>query len=460
MMLSVPEFFIVFSIIALMVFECCLALHSRSWVQVYRPTLFVAVILAFYVLVGPLRAILSAGEVANFIGTSGTIYRETDHRSVLFWGWLGAFIFYGSMLIGFHCCHLELKPHRLITRTNLHQINRLGQVLCLTGLIPYLVVNGGFIFHRLNPFAGGSISQVFMNLQGLNIGGFDNYFYLAINLLIPGIIAQFAVWLRRRKQLWIVLLWLLVATLIFLSEAFRYRILLLAVPLLLLWFFYCKRRPMLVMLLAFMFIFVGVNGAIGAARTTMRGLDLERITAQTPAGLLTASFEEAGVFFTTSLVIDSVPARFPFIHLEPVYSALAQPIPRKFFPAKPDGAYARELPDRIYDVGYATHTAFLNYAEYYIMFGWASLVACSVALGVSLKCLWTWFLWRQYEPLAQACYLLSASYLFVVVSRGYLPQVFMLYGVTIFPLFVMYWLVSQRSRGLNSSDIGKNVVSR
>ena len=314
MILSTSELSVLLAIVALMAFECWLALRSRSWVQVYRPTLFVAVIIAFYVLVGPLRAILSAGEAANFVGTSGTIYRELEHRPFLIWGWLGALIFYACLLIGYHSCTLKLKPHRLITKASLTQINRLGQLLCFMGLIPYVLVNGGFFFNRLNPFIGDSTGQAFASWQGLNSGAFDNYFNLAINLLIPGVIAQFAVWLRRRKQLWIVLLWLLLATLIFLSEAFRYRVLLLAVPLLLLWFFYCKRRPMLVMLLAFMFVFVGINGAIGVARTTMRGLDIQRIAAQTPSGLLSASFEEAGVFFTTSAVINSVPSKFPFIY--------------------------------------------------------------------------------------------------------------------------------------------------
>ena len=216
---------------------------------------------------------------------------------------------------------------------------------------------------------------------------------------------------------------------------------------------------MLVMLLIFMLTFVGINGAIGMARTTMRGLDLQRITAQTPAGLLTASFEEAGVFFTTSAIIQSIPSQFPFIYWEPVQAALLQPIPRKLFPAKPSGSYARELPDRVYDVGYMTHTAFLNYAEYYIMFGWSSLIICSLFLGVLLKFLWTWFLWRQYEPLAQSCYILNASYLFVVVSRGYLPQVLMLYGFTVLPLFVIYWLVSRKGEQFGDLDTGDNLVS-
>ena len=93
MILSPLECLLIFGTISLMSFECWVAIRSRSWVQVYRPTLFVAVVLAFYALVGPLRAILATGEVANFVGTSGTIFRGLDHREMLIWGWLGAFFF-------------------------------------------------------------------------------------------------------------------------------------------------------------------------------------------------------------------------------------------------------------------------------------------------------------------------------------------------------------------------------
>ena len=463
MILSAPELLVLSAIVSLMAFECWLALRSRSWVQVYRPTLFVAVILAFYVLVGPLRAILSAGEAANFIGTSGTIYRNLEHRPFLIWGWLGALVFYACLLIGFHGFRFKFKPQRLIAKTNLVQINRLGQLMCLAGFLPYLLTNGGFLLNRINPFSVATSAFPFLDWQGVNAGLFENYFVLAINLLIPGIVMQFAVWLRRRRQLWVVLLWLLIAMMIFISEAFRYRILLIAIPLLLLWFFYCKRRPMLVMLLVFMIAFVGINGAIGVARITtktMRGLDLDQVTSRTPVELFMATFEESGIFFTTSALIQAVPSRYPYIGLEPLLTAIAQPIPRAIFASKPSGSYPSEVPDQIYSGGeWKSHTAFLAYGEYYFMFGWPSVVICSLILGATLKWLWTWFLWRQYEPLAQSCYLLSASFLFVVVSRGYLAQVSMLYGVTVFPLFVVYWLVSRSGKHMQGVERSEMITS-
>ena len=54
MPISPIELAVILGLIGLMGLESLIALRSRSWVQVYRPTLFVAVVLAFYALVGPL----------------------------------------------------------------------------------------------------------------------------------------------------------------------------------------------------------------------------------------------------------------------------------------------------------------------------------------------------------------------------------------------------------------------
>ena len=441
--MSAIELAVILGLVGLMGLESLIALRSRSWVQVYRPTLFVAVVLAFYALVGPLRAILSTGEAANFVGTTGTIYRRIDHRSFLFWGWLGALVFYGSLLFGFYLTKPKIKPFMAMKAANLSRIRLFGSFLCWFGLAMYLIPNGGRVISLLNPLDPQGFSTSQFGFDGFNVGAFENYFQLSINLLIPGILIQFTAWLRQRKNLAAILAWILLALLIFLSESFRYRILLLVIPMLLLWMFYNKQRPKLVFLLMFMVAFVGLNGVIGLSRTSIRGLDLSRLSQENPISIFNSSFEEAGVFLTTSAVIQSVPEPIAFVGFKPLITAISQPIPRKLFPSKPSGEYSNRLRETIYQ-SKVSFTAYLNYAEYYIIGGWLSLVAISVFLGVLLRRLWTWFLWRQYEPLAQSVYLLNATYLYVVVSRGYFPQVIMLYGLTVMPLVCIYYFLSEK----------------
>lgn len=443
MLLSIAELLVILAIVMLMGVDCFMAIRSRSWVQIYRPTLFIAVVLAFYVLVGPLRAILATGELPNFAETSGTIYRGLDHRPFLFWGWLGALVFYGSLLGGFYGLPSRMSPRRLMIRVDSRRIQRWGQGLCASGLLMYAIVNGGRLVSLLNPFSPQRLGEDFLGIAGLNVGPFENYFQLAINLLIPGVLIQFTVWLRQRRGLWGICLWLIIAALIFLSETFRYRILLLVVPMLLLWLFYYKRRPRLIFILAFMVSFVALNGVVGLSRTHLRGLDLARTAQYSPLQVFASSFEEASVFLTTSAVFDVVPSKLPFVGFEPLKTAFLQPIPRAFLLSKPSGEYSQSVREEIYKTP-RSFTAYLNYAEYYLIWGWPTLVAGGLGLGWLLRRLWNWFLCRQYEPLAQAVYLLNASYLYVVVSRGYFPQVVMLYAFSVLPSILVYWRVSQK----------------
>ena len=63
---SASEVLVISSIVVLMALECISSARSKTWVEVYKPTLFVTIILAFYALVGPLRAIFSSGATIFF----------------------------------------------------------------------------------------------------------------------------------------------------------------------------------------------------------------------------------------------------------------------------------------------------------------------------------------------------------------------------------------------------------
>ena len=77
--------------------------------------------------------------------------------------------------------------------------------------------------------------------------------------------------------------------------------------------------------------------------------------------------------------------------------------------------------------------------------GWISLISISIVLGALFKRLWIWFLWRQYEPLAQAIYLLNATFVYVLISRGYFPQMIMIYSFTIMPAYLIYLFIADKN---------------
>lgn len=413
----------------LIALEIVRSIRGKSWVSIYRPTLFVGIILAYYAIAGPLRD----------LGSQGAIYRGLDHREVLIWGWFGAVLSFGSILFGFYAFSRHRMPCRLIADLDSEGIYRLGLRLCQVGLVMFGFVSGARLFSYLNPVGNvnpfGGLSVV----EGVDVGSFANYFHYSINLLIPGICLMYSAWLRERRHSFVLGFWLLAAFGIYTSLGFRYRLVLLAIPLVLLSFMAFRRRPSLVVMAMFLAVFIAINGLIGLTRSYGGGLDIARIEGQGFGEFFDAGFGESAVFYTTSGVIEQTPDRYPYVGPAPLVATLLFPVPRRFFPAKPDASYVNNATSILYggDV-YAIGSVLLNYGEYYLIAGWPSLIAFSMLLGALMRRLWNWFLVRQNEPFAQVVYLLTASYLYVVISRGYLPQVVMLFAFSVAPLFWLY----------------------
>lgn len=430
------ELLLVLALVALIGWELLKALQSRSWVAVFRPTLFVAAVLGYYVLVGPLRS----------LGLDGATYRGLDHRDLLVWGWFGALLSYGSLLLGFYAAPRPKLPRRLILTPDLELLHRMGLRLCQLGLSMFAMVSGTSLFALLNPLAAGQLLEGGLGERGVDVGAIANYFNYAVNFLIPGLCLMFAAWLRQRRHTPALLLWLLAAVAIYISLGFRYRLVLLAIPLLMLWFIARRKRPSLVLLAVFLASFITFNGLIGLTRSYGRGLDLISIQGLSTGDLFDAGFGESAVFYTTSGIIEQTPSRSPFIGVQPIVNTLLFPVPRALFPSKPDATYGADQVDALYGEKNSTGAAYLNYAEYYSMGGWATLVLMSSCLGVALRRLWNWFLFRLDDPFAQVVYVLNAAFLYVVISRGYMPQVVMLFFFTIVPLFLLYYRLASSVR--------------
>jgi len=427
--LSYPEVCLLLGLIALIGWELNQALSSHSWVSIYRPTLFVAVVFGYYVLVGPLRA----------IATGETIYRGLEHRELLLWGWGAALVSYASLLLGFYAPGEPQAPRKLILSPDPERLHLLGVRLCQLGLLMFALVSGTRLFALLNPLAARQLTEGGFGEQGVDVGAIANYFNYAVNLLIPGLCLITAAWLRQRSHTLSLIIWFFAAIGIYISLGFRYRLVILAVPLLLLWFMARSRRPSLSLLAIFLAGFITLNGLIGLTRSYGRGLDLAAVEGQGTGDFFDAGFGEAAIFFTSAGVIEQTPARAPYVGLTPLVATVLFPIPRALFPGKPDASYVTDATALLYgSENFASGSAFLNYTEYYLIAGWPSLIALSALLGWLLRRLWNWFLFRQDEPFAQALYLLTTSCLYVVISRGYLPQVLMLFGFSVLPLFWLY----------------------
>lgn len=137
--------------------------------------------------------------------------------------------------------------------------------------------------------------------------------------------------------------------------------------------------------------------------------------------------------------MERVPDQIPYVGLTPIVNALLHPIPRALLPAKDSAGYLLNATAVVYgDPEISTGSAITNYAEYYLMGGWFAVICGGVFLGYICRRLWLWFRLRGDDPFAQVAYVCNVAYLYVVVSRGYIPQVLMMWFFTAAPLFLMY----------------------
>lgn len=427
--LSGAEYLLVVLLITLVFCDVAQALNSRSWLSVYRPTLFVDIILVYYCIAGPLIAIAS----------HETIYRNLEHRSLLIWGWAGAVLFLCSILIGFSLGGPPKRPRRVALAVHPDKLHRLGVRVCQISLAMFGLITGTRLLAFLNPLATEAVLQSRFLRGGLNTGAIYNYFNYSINLLIPGLALMMAAWLRQRKHTASLLLWSLTSVAIYISLGFRYRLVLVAIPPLLLWFMARQRRPSMPIIALFLAGFIAFNGLIVQTRTYGRGLDLESIEEQEVSSFFDSGLAESVVFFSSSGVIQQTPESYDYVGAAPIVNTLAFPIPRAWYPSKPSFEYIQDVLILLYGSETAAKgAAILSYAEYYLIAGWPSLIVISLFLGWLLRQLWNWFLVRHNEPMAQVVYLLSCTFLYVAISRGYLPQVALLFVFTLAPLYWLY----------------------
>ena len=93
----------------------------------------------------------------------------------------------------------------------------------------------------------------------------------------------------------------------------------------------------------------------------------------------------------------------------------------------------------------AIGAAINNYGEYYLMFGWLGIIVGSFIFGLILKKLWIWILIHKDEEIAIPLYLLNISFIYMVISRGYLSQQFQIYAFSIFPIVLIYIFFSKKN---------------
>ena len=181
-------------------------------------------------------------------------------------------------------------------------------------------------------------------------------------------------------------------------------------------------------------------------RTYGRGLQFDTISKYNLDTFLQRGITgaESNVFFSTAGIMSIIPERLNFIYFTPIFETLLYPIPRNFINKASSGYIDRAFEIFFSNPNIGSGAAFLNFGEYYYMFGWAGIIIFSTILGFILKKLWIWILVHQEEPLALPLYLLNISYIFMIISRGFMAQQVLLYIFSIMPINLIYYFNSKK----------------
>lgn len=400
--------------------------YRKGVYGVSSPLVIIAVIYGYYCILGPYKGVL----------TGETFDRLLDMRPFYKSALWGSFISLGAILFGFNLNKKNVPIYSLNKEIQNKLLGYYGKRLFLIGFFLYAIGTRGGILNQINPLdAKEGVDEL--------TGGISNYLLLSVNFLIPGVTLLFANFIRTRSGFWWVLVPFVIAMGLFITLGFRYRLVLMLGAMGISFYLFRGKKPNPIVLSAGIFFFIVFMGIMNMTRQYGRGLNLEKLEGGTEK-YYSQGMEEARIFQTSGAVIDIIPAEIPFVGLEPVISTILFPIPRAIFPAKGSAQYLFNTLDAIYGAKVSKGAACLMFAEYYMMFGWPSLIIGCFLIGWFSRKLWNWFLANKDNPLIVVAYAQTVVFLYMIISRGYLPQVTMLFFFSVFPVFVILRMAKKK----------------
>ena len=344
-------------------------------------------LIIFYCLLGP---IISSGQPDGSIS-----YRGVEHRDFYEIGLLGALLTFLSFQLGFNYKKKYLKikkfginkfkDYRLETKDYLF-IHKWGERIILFALFWQFVNYGtSLIFRVIRLYTSNDISG------GMGYQGFASSWISATNnFLICGLVLLFICLLNGIKEKTKFIFYLAITVGLYVDLGFRYRLLLLFLPLALIYFFYKKTKPSIRLLLTLSLSTMLIFGIIQNSRNYGGGLDYDRLAKEKSLSddsfveyLLKEATFDTNVFHTSAGIMHKIPREINYFGFKPIINTITLPIPRYLWKNKPKGEYLIDVYSRIYDgFLWEVGSAHLGFAEYYLSGGWIALIAVNFFLGL------------------------------------------------------------------------------
>lgn len=396
---------------------------GRLWI--WSPLSVLSVIYFYYLVLGPIQAVAS-GDTSE---------RLVEMRPFYSAALLGGLISLASICLGYVSNQKPGRKMAVVPNTD-KWLSYYGKCITILGFVLFTISTKGNIAQLINPLDAQAVPE----RAG---GSFANYLNLSVNFLITGITLLFIHFLRTKQGLlWFAIPFVL-ALGIYTSIGFRYRLILLLASVVASYYLTKRVRLSALVATAGIVLLITLMGIINLTRTYNRGLDLTYIEYEEPNSFFESGLRESLIFQTTGAAIELIPEEYDHVGFEPIISTLLFPIPRAIYPEKGSARYLFDFLDHLFGV-YGKGAAMMSFGEYYMAFGWPGLIIGSFLIGWFSRRLWNWFLANQRNPFVIATYACTVMYLYVIISRGYLPQVTMLFFFSVFPAYAVIYLVKKK----------------
>lgn len=386
---------------------------SKNYYNFWSPLTFISAIYLYYVVITPLFLLFEYGDV-YYVGIN-----MTSKASI---SWAAASLSLVSIHIGFRF-YKGRKKKLWNWNFNDESLVKIGLLLFVISVSLYSSFRG-FNINFLTVSSGDEFKNTALSW----------YFINAISFLVCTSLLFLPTLIKGKKMY--LLIPIAITVFLYIVGGFRYRLVYLMISLMTGYYLFSQKKIKLLFWIPIFIAFFLFMGVMEVARNYARGLDLSKTQGMTYADFAENATNEARIFFFSGAVIDKTAKDRDFIYFEPAVTALSMPVPRAFFPAKPDGAYLNEMQDKI--IGFRMGAAFLHYAEAYLAFGWIGVILNGLFIGMLSKFFWNNYLRNKENYGAIIALALFNGFLYVMISRGYLAQqmIFFFYYL-ILPL----WLV-------------------
>lgn len=342
-----------------------------------------------------------------------------------------AVLFYGCILIAFHITRSGSFP-KWNSYFDANNVEKAASILFLIAMACYIPFRG----FRTTIFAEDATVMTART-------GLVSYFIDLISLLVSACCLAY-IGIRNKKGLGIkkniILLIIFYFTIVlFIVGGFRYRIVILLMALATTYHLYPVPRKINFMLLVPVGVVVYLFFAImDTARSYGRGIDMEVAKSITLSQASKGAGESDDVFCYSIAVIDRVSTTGDYVYFEPIKTAALMPIPRAFFPSKPDGSYMTDIETKIIGDSYGGAAMFV-FAEAFYAFGFLGVILYGLFIGWFCKKIWLNYQHNRDSFGALLLLALMNGFVYQWIARGYMASAF---NDFIYFVILPFWIIA------------------